>query len=51
MKKYLVENLLIDVWKIAGKMKLKKLSARKKSISPNMDTLEDFNDDEVCSNG
>lgn len=33
------------------KMKLKKLAVRKKSISPNLDTLDDFNDDEICSHG
>lgn len=32
-------------------MKLKKLNVRKKSVSPSMDTLEDFNDDDICSNG
>lgn len=32
-------------------MKLKKLSVRKKSMSPALDTLEDFNDDDLCSNG
>ncbi|CRK90295.1 CLUMA_CG004023, isoform A [Clunio marinus] len=31
-------------------MKLKKVSIRKKSVSPNLDTLDDFHDDEVCSN-
>jgi hypothetical protein len=32
-------------------MKLKKVTARKKSISPNLDAIDDFNDDEICSNG
>lgn len=32
-------------------MKLKKLSVRKKSVSPNLDSIDDFNDDEICSNG
>lgn len=33
-------------------MKLKKLVAnRKKSVSPIMNTLDDFHDEEICSNG
>lgn len=41
------------MWKFVTekKMKLKKLAIRKKSVSPNMDTLDDYHDDEVCSNG
>lgn len=32
-------------------MKLKKQNSRKKAVSPNSDTLEDFHDDEICSVG
>lgn len=41
----------VECEKICWKMKLKKLSVRKKSVSPELDTLDDFNDDDLCSNG